>query len=374
MPSKAIKVFYSYAHEDEKLRDRLEVHLANLKRQGIITSWSNRDISAGSDWSQKINEQLNTAQIILLLISPDFIASEYCYEIEVKRALERHEAREACVIPIILRHASWRQTPLSKLQALPSNAKPVTDWPKRDKAFLDIEAGIFKAIQDRWPDMSRAEKTAELLRKDADKNLGRDNDTSNVSSNLAQSQKENISYHFKQSRDEAEVILSSPQATIGNFESGFDQKFLDGKIAAIMSDSDGDHLKSLIEADEAFYIDIAWQLQGQLASMVSGKWSVKLFFECLDASESDFEMPSNEVYTDLNPCGNGYYQVRIVIPAKTVQKGGSPYQVTAVLRYYKPCKIKRRSNDQDQAAFMPGSMLAIVTFPIIFFYSEEDLE
>jgi len=132
----AIKVFYSYAHEDKMLRDELEKHLGTLKRQGQITSWHDRDISAGMEWEREIDVHLNVASIVLLLVSPDFISSEYCYSIEMTRALERHNAREAWIIPIILRPVDWDDAPFSKLQVLPANRKPITSWPNRDEAFL----------------------------------------------------------------------------------------------------------------------------------------------------------------------------------------------------------------------------------------------
>src|SRR2546423_131231 len=122
-PSRAIQVFYSYVHEDQKLRERLDKHLKGLQRQGIIASWHDRKISAGREWAAEIDSHLNTADIILLLVSPDFMASDYSNDIEVKRAMERHEAGEARVIPIIIRPVFWEYALFSKLQALPTNAK-----------------------------------------------------------------------------------------------------------------------------------------------------------------------------------------------------------------------------------------------------------
>src|SRR5437660_9443715 len=118
-PEKPLNVFYSYAHKDEKLRDELGKHLYPLKRQGLIVDWYDRDISAGKEWEQEIDTHLTTSHIILLLISPDFVASDYCYGIEMKCALERHEARNARVIPILLKSVDWQGTPFRKLQVLP---------------------------------------------------------------------------------------------------------------------------------------------------------------------------------------------------------------------------------------------------------------
>ncbi len=147
---KAVSVFYSYAHRDIVLRDNLDKHLSNLKRQGLITSWYDRDINAGKAWASEIDEHLRKAHIILLLISPDFMNSEYCYSIEMTYALKRHQAGEAYVIPIILRHVDWEDAPFSKLQVLPSLAEPIVSarWHNVDEAFSDVVKGIRKAIKD----------------------------------------------------------------------------------------------------------------------------------------------------------------------------------------------------------------------------------
>jgi TIR domain len=141
-----MKLFFSYAHKDEPLRDELAKHLSLLKRQNIITDWHDRNITAGTDWAQAIDDNLNTANIILLLISADFLASDYCYDKEMTRALEHHNQGTACVIPIILRPCDWHSAPFGKLQALPKDAKPVTKWDNPDEAFTHIAQGIRKAV------------------------------------------------------------------------------------------------------------------------------------------------------------------------------------------------------------------------------------
>ncbi len=150
MEIKSISVFIAYAHEDEPLLKELEKHLAGLRNQGLITAWHDRNISAGAEWEHQINVHLNTAQIILLLISANFLASPYCYNIEMRRALERHELGEARVIPIILRPSDWKNALFGKLQALPRNGKPITSRGRRDgrdQAFLEVISGIREAIQ-----------------------------------------------------------------------------------------------------------------------------------------------------------------------------------------------------------------------------------
>ena len=143
-----ITVFYAYAYEDEELSKQLEKHLRILERQGIITSWHDRKISGGKEWEGEISEHLNTARIILLLISADFIDSDYCYDVEMKRALERHEAKDARVIPIILRPVLWKISPFEKLQAFPKGAKAVTQWEDQDEAFTDIVERIVTVVEE----------------------------------------------------------------------------------------------------------------------------------------------------------------------------------------------------------------------------------
>jgi hypothetical protein len=145
--AKPAEIFFSYSHRDEELRNELEKHLAILQRQKRITCWHDRRILAGQEWAGEIDDHLRTADVILLLISADFLSSNYCYELEMKEAMRRHEAGEARVIPIILRPISsdlWRSIPLGRLQALPKDARPVTDWPSWDKAFVNITDGLLK--------------------------------------------------------------------------------------------------------------------------------------------------------------------------------------------------------------------------------------
>ena len=140
--SKAKAVFFSYSHKDEGLRDELEVHLKLLQRHGVISAWHDRKILPGNEWDLEIDVRLERARIILLLISADFIASDYCWEKEMKRALERHASGEAIVVPILLRACDWKGAPFGKLQGLPQGMKPVTAWPDRDVAWTDVAAGI----------------------------------------------------------------------------------------------------------------------------------------------------------------------------------------------------------------------------------------
>jgi TIR domain len=141
-------IFISYSHRDRELRKELDKHLSNLKRQNIITAWYDGDISPGTEWGSQIIEHLNTDQIILLLISADFMASDFCYSVEMTQAIARHDANQARVLPIILRPTDWREAPFAKLKLLPTDGKAVTRWPTYDDAFEDIVQGIREAIAD----------------------------------------------------------------------------------------------------------------------------------------------------------------------------------------------------------------------------------
>jgi hypothetical protein len=145
--AKVPSVFFSYSHADEALRDQLEKQLSLLKRQGIIDVWHDRRIGAGQDFARAIDAHVETDDIILLLVSADFIDSDYCYEIEMKRAMERHDADEAVVIPVILRACEWHGTPFGKLNATPPDGKPVTQYPDRDQALLEVAKAVRAAAQ-----------------------------------------------------------------------------------------------------------------------------------------------------------------------------------------------------------------------------------
>lgn len=118
-----------------------------LKRQGVIGTWHDRRIGAGQDFGRAINEHVNHDEIILLLVSSDFIASDYCYEIEMKRAMERHDAGEAIVIPVILRACDWHHAPFGKLNATPRDGKPITQWTDIDEAFLQVAKAVREAAE-----------------------------------------------------------------------------------------------------------------------------------------------------------------------------------------------------------------------------------
>lgn len=135
-------VFFSYSHADESFRDRLETHLAMLKHEGVIEAWHDRRIVAGSALDPAISTQVERADLFLCLVSADFLASSYCYGVEMTRALERRAAGQAHVIPVILRDCDWKRSPLGKLLAVPRDGKPVVKFPHEDEAFLQVVEAI----------------------------------------------------------------------------------------------------------------------------------------------------------------------------------------------------------------------------------------
>ena len=140
-------VFLSYSHKDESLKAKLEAHLSTLKNQGLIEAWHDRQIKAGDDFNSVISAELDRANIILLLVSPEFLSSRYINDVEIKRAMQRHDAGEARVIPVILRECDWHTAPFGKLVAAPKDGKPVKSWSRVDAAFLNVVQMIRTVLQ-----------------------------------------------------------------------------------------------------------------------------------------------------------------------------------------------------------------------------------
>ena len=142
MPKTKLNIFLSYAHEDEAMKVQLDKNLVMLKKSGKIDVWQDRAIIAGGVWDENISNALATADIILLLISVDFNNSQYIWDKELKVAMERHEKKEARVIPVILRTCDWSEMPYAKLQALPTGAKAISSFADKDEAYTDVAKGI----------------------------------------------------------------------------------------------------------------------------------------------------------------------------------------------------------------------------------------
>jgi hypothetical protein len=156
------KIFISYSHRDEKALERLHTHLSVLRREGAITAWYDRKILAGDDIDKKIDGNLSDSDIFVALVSPDFLASRYCYEREMAQALKRHADGSLRVIPIILEPCDWQSSPLGKLKAVPKDGKPVSIWTNENTAYLDIVTELRRILsQPSQPEDLREKVTRE---------------------------------------------------------------------------------------------------------------------------------------------------------------------------------------------------------------------
>lgn len=155
-----VSLFYSYAHEDEPLREELQGHLKILERRGLLAPWHDRKIVPGQDWSGEIDAHLRSAELVLLLVSKDFVESDYIWGVELVAAMDRHARQAATVVPIMVRPVDLapEDAPFMKLQGLPTDMKPVTSWPNRDEAWTDVAKGLratVKGIRERRPAPAR---------------------------------------------------------------------------------------------------------------------------------------------------------------------------------------------------------------------------
>jgi tetratricopeptide (TPR) repeat protein len=161
---RSVSLFFSYSHSDAMLRDALARHLELLGRTGLFEAWYDHKILPGGEWASEIDRHLCTSDIVLLLLSADFFASQYCSEVEMPFAQERHIAASARVIPVVLRPVIWTGSWLHDLQALPVGALPVSAWPSADSAFVSVCEGILAAALATRADAARRKrKTPEFF-------------------------------------------------------------------------------------------------------------------------------------------------------------------------------------------------------------------
>ena len=146
--ARPLNIFFSYSKKDKELRDELDEFLAPLKRSKDVETWHDRDILPGEEWDQSIRDQLERADIILFLVSSTFLNTEYIMDIEVPRAMERYHNKTAAVVPIILRPCMWEETEFSKLQAVPTKGKPITDWDDKESAYYNAASEIRRLIKE----------------------------------------------------------------------------------------------------------------------------------------------------------------------------------------------------------------------------------
>jgi hypothetical protein len=146
--TRVLSIFISYSHTDEPLKNELVKHLKPLERLGLVDQWHDRKIKAGDEIDATISAHLKSSDIILLVVSIDFLNSKYCFDIELEEAIRRHDAGEARVIPIIARSCLWTQMPFAKLLALPKDGKAISSWEHQDDALANVAEGV-KAVADQ---------------------------------------------------------------------------------------------------------------------------------------------------------------------------------------------------------------------------------
>lgn len=143
-----VEIFISYSHTDTDLASLLDIHLAALRREGLVATWFDRQIGPGEQWRTTIDERLDRAAIVLLLVSANFIASDYCWDVELRHAMDRHAAGKARIIPVILRDCEWQHLPIGAFQAVPSGTRPVASWPDPHEAIADVVRSLRSAVLD----------------------------------------------------------------------------------------------------------------------------------------------------------------------------------------------------------------------------------
>ena len=141
-----VRIFISYSHEDVELRAELETHLAILKRLDAVETWHDGMITPGQEWEKAIWDEFEAADLILLLVSANFVSSEFCWGKELIKAMARHEAGTAHVIPVTIEACVWKGAPFEKLSGLPTDMKAVTSWDNRNEAWTNVVEGIAAAV------------------------------------------------------------------------------------------------------------------------------------------------------------------------------------------------------------------------------------
>lgn len=150
-----MKAFLSYSHRDERSLDRLRVHLAQLKREGSLSEWYDREIPAGGTIDQEIDHHLSECELFIALVSPDFIASDYCHDVEMATALQRHEDGTLHFVPVILSQCDWRSTPMGKLKALPRDGQPIGEWHNQESAYFDVAQELRALVTQETEDVQQ---------------------------------------------------------------------------------------------------------------------------------------------------------------------------------------------------------------------------
>jgi hypothetical protein len=141
-----VEIFISYAHADADLASLLDIHLAALRREGLVSTWIDHQIEPGDQWREAIDSRLDRAAVVLLLVSANFIASKYCWDVEAPRAKERHDQGKVTIIPVILRACDWKHLWFAEFQAVPTGARPVASWLDVHEAMADVARAVRSAV------------------------------------------------------------------------------------------------------------------------------------------------------------------------------------------------------------------------------------
>jgi hypothetical protein len=146
-----MKAFISYSHQDTQSLDLLHKHLTQLQREGAITAWTDNEIMVGGNLNQDISSALTSSNLFIALLSPDYIASDYCYEKEFQRAIELNEQGKIIIVPVILEPCDWLSTPFQAFKAVPRDGKAIATWENKNTAFLEVIQSIRKLVSSKGP-------------------------------------------------------------------------------------------------------------------------------------------------------------------------------------------------------------------------------
>lgn len=156
--NRPVRLFYSYSHKDEDYRVEFENQLRSLRNQGWVEDWHDRMLVPGQNWEREIDKRLFSSDLILLLISVNFISSDYCWQVEMEQALELHERGLATVIPVMVHPCEMRSTPFRRIQGLPPGLRPISTWENQDSAWAEVAKGICDVISQMLSDGGSVEK------------------------------------------------------------------------------------------------------------------------------------------------------------------------------------------------------------------------
>ena len=142
-----VRVFFSYSHKDESYLDELRTHLANLREEGLICDWHDRAIRPGEEWEAAILDHLNQADVIVLLVSPDFNASNFCRRVEMARAIQRHQEGTALLVPMVVRQVESLPAEIAHLQAIPKDLKPISSFRRKDEGYVQVARALRSVLE-----------------------------------------------------------------------------------------------------------------------------------------------------------------------------------------------------------------------------------